>query len=180
MVAVSRRSATTSAADWGTSLSTLRGPRASERRLSESDGGDEPLFLAPDGTQPAAARHIQRWLARISRDTGLRFESTSADLIVRTTNGYPAHLQLLADHAWRLAESVSHTITVHDARHALRSAAGEVEERTLGPATGAPHRQARPSCWRRSLSTAAPPGPRTSPSRLRVRRRRPVPARGTR
>ena len=39
--------------------------------------GDEPLFLAPDGTQPAVARHIQNWLARISRETGLRFDITS-------------------------------------------------------------------------------------------------------
>ncbi len=39
--------------------------------------GDEPLFLAPDGTQPAAARHIQNWLARISRETGLRIDTSS-------------------------------------------------------------------------------------------------------
>ena len=39
--------------------------------------GDEPLFLAPDGTQPVSVRHIQSWLARIGRETGLRFETTS-------------------------------------------------------------------------------------------------------
>ena len=39
--------------------------------------GDDPLFLAPDGTQPAAARDIQKWLARISRETSLRFDTTS-------------------------------------------------------------------------------------------------------
>jgi len=39
--------------------------------------GDEPLFLAPDGTQPAGARHVQNCLARISRETSLRFDITS-------------------------------------------------------------------------------------------------------
>lgn len=47
------------------------------QRLARDADGDEPLFLAPDGTQPATARHIQRWLARISRETGLRFDTTS-------------------------------------------------------------------------------------------------------
>jgi hypothetical protein len=68
-----------------------------------------------------------------ARNHGVQWDPAAADLIVQTTNGYPAHLQLFADHAWRLAESTLHTITVHDARQALRSAAGEVEERTLGP-----------------------------------------------
>ena len=67
-----------------------------------------------------------------ARNHGVQWDAAAADLDRQTTNGYPAHLQLFADHAWRLAESTSHTITVDDARHALRSAAGEVEERTLG------------------------------------------------
>ncbi len=50
-----------------------------QRLARDADGadGDEPVFLAPDGSQPAVARHIQQWLARIGRETGLRFESTS-------------------------------------------------------------------------------------------------------
>ena len=48
------------------------------RHAADADAdADVPLFLAPDGTQPAAARHIQNWLARISRETSLRFETTS-------------------------------------------------------------------------------------------------------
>jgi hypothetical protein len=43
------------------------------------------------------------------------------------------YFKLFADHAWRLADSTSHTITAHDAQDALRNAAAEVEERTLGP-----------------------------------------------
>ena len=40
-------------------------------RLAADDDGDDMLFLAPDGTQPVAARHIQNWLAQISRETSL-------------------------------------------------------------------------------------------------------------
>ena len=46
-------------------------------RLAADADGDDMLFLAPDGTQPVAARHIQNWLARISRETSLRFDTTS-------------------------------------------------------------------------------------------------------
>jgi len=46
------------------------------RHGADADG-DDPLFLAPDVTQPAAARQIQKWLARISRETCLRFDTTS-------------------------------------------------------------------------------------------------------
>jgi hypothetical protein len=52
-------------------------PLLDAQRLARDTDGDEPLFLAADGTQPATARHIQRWLARISRETGLRFDTTS-------------------------------------------------------------------------------------------------------
>ncbi len=38
---------------------------------------DEPLFLALDHTRPATARHIQNWFARIGRETGLCFDTTS-------------------------------------------------------------------------------------------------------
>ena len=37
----------------------------------------EPLFLAPDNAGPATPRHFDNWLARISRETGLRFDATS-------------------------------------------------------------------------------------------------------
>jgi hypothetical protein len=37
----------------------------------------EPLFLAPDNARPATRRHAHNWLARIGRETGLRFDATS-------------------------------------------------------------------------------------------------------
>ena len=46
------------------------------RRAAGADG-DEPLFLGPDHARPATPRHIHNWLARIGRETGLRFDATS-------------------------------------------------------------------------------------------------------
>jgi hypothetical protein len=46
------------------------------RRAAGADG-DEPLVLASDNARPATPRHIRNWLARISRETGLRFDATS-------------------------------------------------------------------------------------------------------
>ena len=46
------------------------------RRAAGVDG-DEPLFLAPDNARPATPRHIHNWLARLGRETGLRFDATS-------------------------------------------------------------------------------------------------------
>jgi hypothetical protein len=46
------------------------------RRAAGADD-DEPLFLAPDNARPGTPRHIHNWLARIGRETGLRFDATS-------------------------------------------------------------------------------------------------------
>jgi hypothetical protein len=37
----------------------------------------EPLFLAPDNARPATPRHVRNWLARIGRETDLRFDATT-------------------------------------------------------------------------------------------------------
>ena len=68
-----------------------------------------------------------------ARTHDVRWEPAAADLIVQATNGYPAHLQLFADHAWRLADASAHTITLADAESALSAAGAELEEHTLGP-----------------------------------------------
>ncbi|HUL47182.1 MAG TPA: AAA family ATPase [Steroidobacteraceae bacterium] len=67
-----------------------------------------------------------------ARTHDVRWEPAAADLIVQATNGYPAHLQLFADHAWRLADASAHTITLADAESALSAAGAELEEHTLG------------------------------------------------
>jgi hypothetical protein len=46
------------------------------RRAAGADDA-EPLFLAPDNSRPATPRHVRNWLARIGRETGLRFDATS-------------------------------------------------------------------------------------------------------
>jgi hypothetical protein len=56
----------------------------------------------------------------------------AADLIVQTSNRYPAHLQLFAHHAWSAAQGPDQ-ITLHDAQTGVTAAAAEIERRTLGP-----------------------------------------------
>jgi hypothetical protein len=46
------------------------------RRAAGADDA-EPLFLAPDNARPATPRQVGHWLARIGRETGLRFDATS-------------------------------------------------------------------------------------------------------
>jgi hypothetical protein len=46
------------------------------RRAAGADDAD-PLFLTPDQTRPATPRHVQNWLERIGRETGLRFDATT-------------------------------------------------------------------------------------------------------
>lgn len=46
------------------------------RRATGADGA-EPFFLAPDNARPVTPRHVRNWLARIGRETDLRFDATS-------------------------------------------------------------------------------------------------------
>jgi hypothetical protein len=84
-----------------------------------------PLTLSPDDARYA--------IIEPARTHEVQWDPAAADLVVHATNGYPAHLQLFADHAWRFADPSSRTITLRDAQHAVSSAAAELEERTLGP-----------------------------------------------
>ena len=55
-------------------------PLLAAQTLARRDAGaddTEPLFLAPDNARPATSRHVHNWLARIGRETGLRFDATS-------------------------------------------------------------------------------------------------------
>jgi hypothetical protein len=60
------------------------------------------------------------------------WEPEAADLIVEACNGYPAHLQVFAHHAWTAAAGPHH-ITLAEAQAALGSAAAEIDRRTFGP-----------------------------------------------
>jgi hypothetical protein len=85
-----------------------------------------PLTLSPEDALYALIEPAQRL-------RHVHWEPEAAGMIVDATNGYPAHLQLFADHAWRAAKPDADRITVADAQNALTSAAEELEERTLGP-----------------------------------------------
>jgi hypothetical protein len=67
-----------------------------------------------------------------ARDADVSWDPDAAALIVEATNGYPAHLQLFADHAWRAADD-SRVITLLAGETATRAASRELEERTLSP-----------------------------------------------
>jgi hypothetical protein len=58
------------------------------RRAAGADDA-EPLFVAPDNAQPATPRHVRNWLARIGRETGLRFDATSDGTATRPPRGRP-------------------------------------------------------------------------------------------
>jgi hypothetical protein len=57
----------------------FRAPLAAQQLARHVAGAEdaEPLFLAPDNSGPATPRHVRNWLARIGRETGLRFDATS-------------------------------------------------------------------------------------------------------
>jgi len=67
-----------------------------------------------------------------ARQAGVVWEPDAADHIVNVTNGYPAHLQLFADTAWRTAPGPTQ-ITAADVDAAIPMAARQIERRTLGP-----------------------------------------------
>ena len=46
------------------------------RRAAGADDAD-PLFLTPDQSRRATSKHVQNWLERIGRETGLRFDTTT-------------------------------------------------------------------------------------------------------
>jgi hypothetical protein len=53
-------------------------------------------------------------IVRPAQEANVAWQPEAAELIVKTTNGYPAHLQLFADHAWTAAQNT--TITLQDSR----------------------------------------------------------------
>jgi hypothetical protein len=83
-----------------------------------------PLLLLEDDARFA--------IVEPARMAAVTWMPEAADLIVAATNGYPAHLQVFADHAWHAAAGPDH-ITVADAQAALGSAGAEIERRTFGP-----------------------------------------------
>lgn len=67
-----------------------------------------------------------------ARQAGVVWEPEAAEQIVAVSNGYPAHLQLFADAAWRAAPGPTQ-VTAADVAAAIPLAARQLERRTLGP-----------------------------------------------
>lgn len=83
---------------------------------------------------PLALAHEDARYAIIepARQVGVLWEPDAAERIVAVSNGYPAHLQLFADAAWRAAPGPAQ-VTSADVDAAVPLAAGQIERRTLGP-----------------------------------------------
>jgi len=78
---------------------------------------------------PTEARYA---IIEPARRVGVAWSPDAADLLVTLTNGYPAHLQLFADEAWRAAAGPS-LITVRDVRAGAQRAGDRLVRQTLGP-----------------------------------------------
>lgn len=67
-----------------------------------------------------------------ARRAGVLWEPEAAERIAAVSNGYPAHVQLFADVAWRCAAGPAQ-IALADVNVAVPLAAEQIERRTLGP-----------------------------------------------
>ena len=82
-----------------------------------------PLVLEPDDARYAIVEPARR--------LGVAWEPEAADMIIQTSRGYPAHLQVFADETWMAAPGP--TITVADADAGIRAGAATLERESLGP-----------------------------------------------
>lgn len=83
-----------------------------------------PLVLSPDDARFA--------IVEAARQHNVSWEPEAADLIIETSRGYPAHLQVFADETWMTAPG-SRVITTQDARAGIRAGAEVLERESLGP-----------------------------------------------
>lgn len=83
-----------------------------------------PLTLTPRQTELAIALPAQQ--------RGVTWHPQALDAVVAASNGYPAHVQLIAHEIWRYAPGPS-LITPDDAQAGVGRAAGQISRRTLGP-----------------------------------------------
>ena len=85
---------------------------------------DVPLTLPPNDAryalvEPARAEHVA-------------WEVAALDRVLTVTNGYPAHLQLVADAVWRAAKGPD-VITLADVETTLPGLVDQLDRRTFGP-----------------------------------------------
>ncbi len=70
-----------------------------------------------------------------ARRAGVMWEPAAAELVVRLSNGYPAHLQLFADQAW-LAAAGPRSISVSDVQMGIARAGARLADQSFEPRLG--------------------------------------------
>ena len=128
-----------------------------------------PLVLEPDDARYAIVEPARR--------LGVAWEPEAADMIIQTSRGYPAHLQVFAE-TWMAAPGP--TITVADADADIRAGAATLERESRGPRfDGLSDRErefltalavdggcSRPTCWPTpGPDVSAPRAPGQCPAR---------------
>ena len=85
---------------------------------------DLPLTLSP-----ADARYA---LVEPARGARVTWHADALERVIAVTNGYPAHLQLLADRVWRTAPGPN-SLSLEDVEAAVPGLVEELGRRTFGP-----------------------------------------------
>jgi hypothetical protein len=83
-----------------------------------------PLTLSPEDARYA--------IVEPARMHGVVWDADAASRVVQVSNGYPAHLQLFADEAWKIAPGPNQILAV-DLDQAIPHATAAIERRSLGP-----------------------------------------------
>ena len=86
---------------------------------------------------PAIPVELDRPAARFAivepaRARGVVWSEVGVERLIAATHGYPAHVQLFADAAWKLAAG-PREVTAHDVERGIAEAEQQVEARTLEP-----------------------------------------------
>jgi hypothetical protein len=80
-------------------------------------------------------------IVEAARQHDMAWEPEAADMIVKTSGSYPAHLQVFADETWMAARGPN-VITVADAQAGITAGAETLERESLGPRfDGLAHRE---------------------------------------
>lgn len=90
------------------------------------------LFTVEDIPLTLPSEDAKYALVEPARTHGVTWQPDALERVIAVTNGYPAHLQLLADTVWRQAPGPD-TITLGDVRSALPGLVEQLERRTFGP-----------------------------------------------
>ena len=90
------------------------------------------LFVIEPLDVTLAADDARYVVVEPARQVGVVWDPDAADALVEACNGYPAHLQLFADAAWRHAAGPTR-ITLDDVRAGLADAAIDLDRHTFGP-----------------------------------------------